>query len=1337
MERRAYPRYALQLDALCTVSNLPPQPCTVRNFCLGGLFIAFDAQVRETVSRYKGAFNSDEPLEISFGVATEQGQRQQFQVGCKVARVTATGVGVSFTRPDPVAIATLHRLAMQYANHGGQDDGSQATPAALKTAPGRKIMEACSKAVSDLLTAKFNTLFTQIGSRLVTAAGESKSNVEQTTYFDAITELNIRQAAISEELPRTLMSGFGQLGTFRVQRKDQHTTQELSELSLVDKDAFEDFLAVSEMISRAEERFLGQLTELENRLTRLVGRRIESSSNPVGPAAVCHAFGDLLEGLNVAPGPMKLVYGCFENEIVQPLGKLYEALNRVLQEAGIAPAERQSPPSHRPHGAAGIQEPPVSDGTATANLEQSLGQEPVMPEAAYGAQPFANTPTSGPAAVAGAAPRGGGGTTGAGYPAGPGLAVGGAAGPGMGGPQVAAAGPGMAGPQAAAAGAYAPAPVEAAPGQVVTPGMSPPVVDPRGSGGGPAPGLASASGHPGGGAAALGPGAGLVPEHGHEIMQAAYLAAQTLLGLQRQVGAAGIPVVGGAAENMAPEAQQALPAYQTSQIVETLSTLQRQEQAQSPEALLELDRSAQLHDALNRRHAGDGPRRIGEREADVLSVIGQMFEAIVQDDLLPNPVKRRMVRLHTPLQKVALLDDGFFREETHPARQVLNQMARLETGFDDEGTWAVVDPAVRRIVTEFDDDVGLFKEVVDDLDQLLHQQSEVYEDNLTAVIAACEDQQAFIKSREKAEASKRKSEDRGVPEEWREWLNRARRIKPGAAVAMKVGNSPPQRLTLAWVGEDYSSFVFVDSKGKKSATLTLQELAMHLRRGSVTVLPESELSVVDRSLYSMLHGMHEQLEQQATHDQLTGLMNRRAFEERVAAALKTAIQEHEKHVVCWLAVDGFADISASQGPEAGDALLESLSVIMRQSLGDDVSLARLDEHEFGALLAGCSPEDGYRVVESLRGAVEKTPPDREGQAVAVTVSAGLIPLTNRVESVSALLEAAHAACHAAQDEGGNRIKAYQAGEGQVAERKGVMEWVSQINKTLSEDRVQLRCQRVQPLRDNDIGKVQYEIFLGLRDDQGVPVPTAEFLEAAEYYNQMPTLDRWLIKNVFSWMSENIDKLKDISGCVINLSDPTLSDGQLLDFVMEQLSESRVPPGKICFEVTETAALSTLSEAEQFIRTMTEFGCRFSLDDFGGGDKSYSYLKTLPVDFVKINGTYIKNIANSAEDYAVVKSVNEIAHFMGKRTIAEFVESEDAIRQLLAIGVDFVQGYWIEEPVYLEELDVSRGAPKLRQLLDSGAVQQPYTLPPAAPPQAATGAGGSMHHDDQEGTIQLD
>ncbi len=338
MERRAYPRYPLQLDALFSVIGIAPQPCSIRDFCLGGVFLAVPPETRQAVSDELGQLERETPLIIEFSASNEQGELQRFRVPAKVARATGTGVGVSFMNPDPAALTALRQLAMRRpaeTSVGAEADGTPGAAAAmLRTGKGREVLESCTKLVSDKLVPTFKSFFQHMGARLVTAAGESESNVEQGHFFDAITELNSRKKPIEQDLPATILDGLKHLGGFRIREKQEKPVQDTSELSLVDKEAFEDFLAIAEMVSRAEERWKSQLTELENRLSNFVKTRIDASSNPIGPAAVCHAFGDVMEGLAVEPTAMRVVYRCFDDEVVETFGELYQGLNAILDEAG-------------------------------------------------------------------------------------------------------------------------------------------------------------------------------------------------------------------------------------------------------------------------------------------------------------------------------------------------------------------------------------------------------------------------------------------------------------------------------------------------------------------------------------------------------------------------------------------------------------------------------------------------------------------------------------------------------------------------------------------------------------------------------------------------------------------------------------------------------------------------------------------------------------------------------------------------------------------------------------------------------------------------------------------
>jgi len=286
--------------------------------------------------------------------------------------------------------------------------------------------------------------------------------------------------------------------------------------------------------------------------------------------------------------------------------------------------------------------------------------------------------------------------------------------------------------------------------------------------------------------------------------------------------------------------------------------------------------------------------------------------------------------------------------------------------------------------------------------------------------------------------------------------------------------------------------------------------------------------------------------------------------------------------------------------------------------------------------------------------------------------------------VAEILQAAETACFAAKEAGRDRIQIYQAGDSELTQRHGVMEFVSQIDKALEEDRFVLNCQKISPIGDGD-EHAHYEILLTVLDDNNEPMPPQDFIVAAETYNRAAAIDRWVIKNAFQWIASNILKLDDLGAFSINVSGNSLNEDGFMEFVLEQFSETRLPASRICFEITETSAIASLTGAIEFMEAMRVTRVQFSLDDFGTGLSSYSYLRNLPVDYLKIDGAFVKDIVTNPNDYAVVKSINEIGHFMGKKTIAEYVEDDKALAILKEIGVDFAQGYGIEKKMPLSEL----------------------------------------------------
>jgi EAL domain-containing protein (putative c-di-GMP-specific phosphodiesterase class I) len=306
---------------------------------------------------------------------------------------------------------------------------------------------------------------------------------------------------------------------------------------------------------------------------------------------------------------------------------------------------------------------------------------------------------------------------------------------------------------------------------------------------------------------------------------------------------------------------------------------------------------------------------------------------------------------------------------------------------------------------------------------------------------------------------------------------------------------------------------------------------------------------------------------------------------------------------------------------------------------------------------------------------------------------GLVFIDEGTQSADAALRGADESCFAAKDAGRNRVKEFELGDARLIRRRGVMEWVTQLDDAIDDDRLILNCQRIVPVGNGDTAKgapapKHYEILLTMADDLGDPMPPSEFILAAETYNRVTLVDRWVVENVLRWMAEHRAQLDDLGAFSINVSGHSINDESFADFVLEQFSRTQAPTSKVCFEITETAAIANLDNARDFMNRMKIIGCRFSLDDFGTGLSSYSYLRNLPVDYVKIDGVFVKGMDSSADDYAVVRSINDIGHYLGKKTIAEFVENDKILAQLREIGVDFAQGYGIEKPQPLSELTIA-------------------------------------------------
>ena len=671
---------------------------------------------------------------------------------------------------------------------------------------------------------------------------------------------------------------------------------------------------------------------------------------------------------------------------------------------------------------------------------------------------------------------------------------------------------------------------------------------------------------------------------------------------------------------------------------------------------------------------------ISAREEQVIDVASNVFSSLMSDFQVAESIRPWIKQLEVPVLKMAIMDTNVFTDTSHVVRDVINKISELEVladSKDEEEQQAVkraFDWLVKVINEDFDGTPKVFERIAQQLNILIKIQAQAFDKNLKVVV------DEFLKEEE---ATPEKEEI--VIDVEDEWARRVSRLAEGDWILFDAFSETPTRLKVGWVAKHKGKFVFVNVLGKKEKVLTSDALIALFKEGETIALDGAEEPAMDRAQYSMLQKLHKQLLFQSSHDQLTGLMNRREFEVCLEKAIDDAKISNGKHALCYVDMDKFNVINNSCGYEGGDALIKEIAEILKKHLTENSVLARFGGDEFGLLLCGHGTDEALEVIENILAELNEYRFVWEEKRLSVAMSAGLILIKGHGQNVSKLLQDAESSCGVAKEIGGHRVQVYHEGHARLNKRNVEMQWAAKIDKALDDDSLHLRCQRIMPLATDDTYHDHYEILLGMTDELGEQSSLQEFITAAESYKRMSEIDRWVIKNSFKWIADNRTGLDHVSSFSINLSGHSLNDLGLMEYVMKQMRDTNVPIGKICFEITETLGIANLSDAADFIKRFKTTGCKFSLDDFGSGMSSYGYLKSLPVDYLKIDGVFVKDMATNPNDYAVVKSISEIGHFMGKKVIAEYVQDDDTIQLLQDLGVDYAQGYGIEKPRILDDI----------------------------------------------------
>ena len=492
-------------------------------------------------------------------------------------------------------------------------------------------------------------------------------------------------------------------------------------------------------------------------------------------------------------------------------------------------------------------------------------------------------------------------------------------------------------------------------------------------------------------------------------------------------------------------------------------------------------------------------------------------------------------------------------------------------------------------------------------------------------------------------------------------------------------------VSVVWMAEDGSRFACVNHAGMKVVDFTLERLADALDDGSVKRLYEQEESAVDESLDALVQQIYNELSAQANTDALTKINTRQFFMRHLKEEAARSHRSNLTHTLCMIDIDQFKLINNEYGVEGGDECLKAIAKVLLKKATNPINCARMGSNEFAILFQNAELHEGEEQAQALKNEIEELDIFSNSHKFRIHLSMGVSELSYQINDEIDLVSFAESACLLAKQKGGSRVYRYVEDDNARMKRDEFMSWANKLNQALETDQLQLLCLPVNTIQETEKSLSMYEVIISIEDEKGTQIPPLQYLQAAEHYSRMYLIDRWTLEQLIKWMSENPDEVIKIDQFMMKLSGYSMNDDSLLAFIFDQAREHNIPVEKFCFELNETSAIQNIEDAADFMHEMRSLGCEFTLSDFGTGQSSFEYLKRLPVNYVKIDHTFIKELVTSSADYAMVKSIHEIAHFMAKKTIAEQVHDEETLNILRSIGIDLAMSGEVSDAIPLVKL----------------------------------------------------
>ncbi|MEH6564073.1 MAG: DUF1631 family protein [Halopseudomonas sp.] len=1287
MEKRKFPRQVCAVDALLTVGEGESHQCVICEYSQGGLQITFDTATAG------GIISSLNRLAAEHGNASVSFRQagQHLRIPVAIIRLTPQGAGLQLLAPQASVFRVLQHLSA--AQHAAASDRSRlpGNQLALSSRHRKTLMRAACTVLHNFLRQHYSCFCHLLEHELLAAADKQTQTDAQQHFLVAIRQFRKERQNLFAALSQSMIAEAMQLS--RGQRVEDPEPgagpKRSSPLELVTKSDFEDWLLVRVAISKVELKLRDALIELQVRVDAAFGNRDgKRTYNPFSPAALCNGFADQVRSLNLQHAQLQVVIGVLQKTILSELPNFYQQLNQVFIDADILPdidvdqylAEQalQRRPAPTPETATPA--PPAAvpgAGSPAPSVATSTGDGPAsdatISQSTQSIQNNAIASTAAPAAAASAygtvsqllgLRRQARGETGTATTL----------------------------PEERHATAQQLGQLQ----ESVLNGAVP-LIDP----GALKQLMQQAKGDTQPLSAQEQDAADTIEGLFDSIMHSDRITAE----LRDEFRKLQVPLLRAMLQDPEIFSAESHPARQALNYIALLSDKSSTNLASNTPVILDAIRSilsdktdtqgfsqsiGKLDQLVSRekrliernlqriRQGCDGQQRLRHANRQIHHELGRM---------LAEPVPQALIDLiehgWRDLLRLSYLREGVASRSWEITLQILEQLA---ANNDPERLSAIERPINQEQLLRLLEK-GLSKVPEDQVphSQLLTQCQQLL--NAEPGTLSLSHYQPPAVPEPGLQERLETLPDGGVS--LQRWIKRVRDLKVSQWFELTHGKLQEKLVQLAWIADDDSLYVFANHQGTQKLELPLERVAALLRDGNLVLLSDAALPAVEQGLDALVQKVYDKLAFDSCHDPLTGFLNRKEFCRALAQRVAKADEEAQDFSLIFIDIMQFKIINNTCGYDAGDSFLRELAQRLKSFLKEGSLVGRLGADQFAIVLNEEAETFGYTSARELKAIVEEKRFVYEEHSFVISTALSLVGFDSKNQKIMELLRSVEAATSLSKKSGFHDVQVVRPGNQQLERLDEVMAWVTRINRALDNDNLKLRCQKIVPINGSARTLAHYEVLLSVLDEQGEASPPAEFIKVAEEYNRMAAVDRWVVEHVLQWMHQNMDDLHLFGGFSVNLSGHSMNDETFLDFIFDALVRYPVPRDKLVFEITETVAVTNLDDAADFIKEMRSIGCRFSLDDFGVGQSSYSYLKRLPVDFIKIDGNFVRDINNNDVDYALVKSITEMGHYLKKKVIAEYVGSQDILNTVTHVGVDYAQGYQFGQPLMLDHLDLRK------------------------------------------------